>query len=91
MKAKRDLIETIQIAQGNLSYIEKTGKINGTLLTEIERVMEEYANQKSIHFGRWILKNANIRFPKEGLTWFRVPESKDVSTAELFEIFNEEN
>ena len=42
MKTKRELIKTISIVQGNLSYIESTGVINGTLLIEIERVMEEY-------------------------------------------------
>jgi len=46
MKTKRELIETISIIDGNLSHIESTKKINGTLLTEIERVMDEHAQQE---------------------------------------------
>lgn len=41
---KRDLIRTIRLDSANLDHISKTGKINGTLLIEIERVMSEYAN-----------------------------------------------
>lgn len=46
MKTRRDLIRTISIVPGNLSHIESTGMINGTLLIEIERVMVEYAQQQ---------------------------------------------
>ena len=52
MKTKKDFIKTISIVRGNLSHIESTGNINGTLLIEIERVMEEYAQQQ--------VKNLNI-------------------------------
>jgi hypothetical protein len=45
MISKRDLIKTIFIAGGNLEHIEKTKNINGTLLMEIERVMEHYKNE----------------------------------------------
>jgi hypothetical protein len=45
-KTKRELIKSIFIAGGNLEHIAKTKNINGTLLGEIERVMEEYKNQK---------------------------------------------
>jgi hypothetical protein len=51
---KRELIKTISIIQGNLSYIEKTGKINGTLLIEIERVMEQYAQQEAKSYANWL-------------------------------------
>ena len=40
---KRKLIESVVILPENLEYIGKCGKINGTLLVEIERIMEEYA------------------------------------------------
>lgn len=43
---KRKLINTIKIDAANLEFIAKTGKINGTLLIEIERVMTEYARQQ---------------------------------------------
>ena len=39
---KRDLISTIIVDKSNFEYITKNGVINGTLLTEIERVMEKY-------------------------------------------------
>ena len=39
---KRDLISRIIVDKSNFEYITKTGVINGTLLTEIERVMEKY-------------------------------------------------
>ena len=34
----RDLIKTIIVNEANFEHIAKTGNINGTLLTEIERV-----------------------------------------------------
>lgn len=40
---KRKLIESMVILPENLEYIGKYGKINGMLLVEIERIMEEYA------------------------------------------------
>lgn len=46
MKTKKELIESISIIDGNLSHIESTKIINGTLLIEIERVMEQYAQQQ---------------------------------------------
>ena len=44
---KRELIKTIAVIPSNLEHIAKTGIINGTLLVEIERVMETYAAQQS--------------------------------------------
>ena len=44
---KRELIKTIAVIPSNFEYIAKTGIINGTLLVEIERVMEAYAAQQS--------------------------------------------
>lgn len=44
MKTKRELIKSIKICKANLDHISETGRINGTLLIEIERVMEEYKN-----------------------------------------------
>ena len=44
---KRELIKTIAVIPSNLEHIAKTGIINGTLLVEIERVMEAYAAQQS--------------------------------------------
>lgn len=46
METKRDFIKTISIIDGNLSHIEETKRINGTLLIEIERVMEAYHQHK---------------------------------------------
>ena len=43
---KRELIKTIAVIPSNFEYIAKTGIINGTLLVEIERVMEAYAAQQ---------------------------------------------
>lgn len=39
----RDLIKTIHVDRANFNRIATTGNINGTLLSEIERVMKEYA------------------------------------------------
>ena len=46
MKTKRDLIKTIHVDQANFQHISQSGRINGTLLIEIERIMEEYASKK---------------------------------------------
>ena len=43
-KNARDLIDTIKVDKANLEHVASTGKINGTLLVEIERVMKEYAS-----------------------------------------------
>jgi inorganic pyrophosphatase len=43
---KRDLIRTIYVNEANFNYIRDTKHINGTLLQEIERVMEEYYQLK---------------------------------------------
>ena len=42
MSKIEELIDSIEIVRGNLSHIEQTGKINGTLRSEIRRVIEEY-------------------------------------------------
>jgi len=41
---KRELIKTIKVDVANMLHIAESGKINGTLLLEIERVMDEYKN-----------------------------------------------
>ena len=43
---KRKLIKTINVDKANFEHIAKTGNVNGTLLIEIERVMEEYTKGK---------------------------------------------
>lgn len=40
------LIDGINIVDGNLQHIAKTKKINGTLRSEIKRVMTEYVEQE---------------------------------------------
>lgn len=37
----RDLIKSIKINEANLQFIAQSGRISGSLLTEIERVMRE--------------------------------------------------
>ena len=46
MKTKEELIKTIHVDKSNLEHIAKTKNINGALLNEIRRVMEEYKNQR---------------------------------------------
>lgn len=46
MKTKQELIDTIPIFESNLEHMISTGKINGSLLLGIERVMDEYAKQE---------------------------------------------
>ena len=43
---KRDLIGTIYVNEANFNHIKDTKHINGTLLLEIERIMEEYYELK---------------------------------------------
>lgn len=57
----RDLIKTIHIDKSNLEHIAKTGVINGTLLIEIERVFEDYAQEKR-------RQTLNLRLENEILT-----------------------
>jgi hypothetical protein len=44
---KRDLIKTIHVDRANFNHIASSGRINGTLLIEIERVMAEHAQKQS--------------------------------------------
>ena len=48
---KKELIDGIHVVKSNLEYIAKTGKINGTLLVEIKRVMEEYCSNSRTTTG----------------------------------------
>ena len=43
-KDPKELIATIKVNAANLDYIKQTGKINGSLAVDIERVMREYAS-----------------------------------------------
>ena len=56
---KRELIKTIAVIPSNLEHIAKTGIINGTLLVEIERVMEAYAAQQSDEIAE-LKKSVNL-------------------------------
>jgi hypothetical protein len=44
---KRELINTICIDKANLEHIASTGNINGILLIEIERIMDQFKKQES--------------------------------------------
>lgn len=46
MKTKKDLINEIKVNAANFEYCAKTGKINGSLLVDIERIMQEYTDQQ---------------------------------------------
>jgi hypothetical protein len=43
MKAKEDLKNSIHVIDSNFEHIAKTGKINGTLSLEIDRILDEHA------------------------------------------------
>jgi len=60
---KKELIKSIHIDKANLEHIAKTGNINGTLLIEIERVMEEYAktcNKPAVNNSEGIEREAQL-------------------------------
>ena len=63
---KNTLIKSIVINTGNLHFIADNHVINGTLLLEINRVMDEYAKQKLIEyqsylFEKGLLKNKELK------------------------------
>lgn len=43
-KDPKELIATIKVNAANLDHIKQTGKINGSLAVDIERIMREYAS-----------------------------------------------
>lgn len=53
-KTKRELIASIVNNKANLEHIAQTGNINGSLLIEIEKVMQNYADQESKAFANWL-------------------------------------
>lgn len=46
-KSNDELIASIKLDKSNLEYIAKTGKINGSLLQELRRILEEKQSQKN--------------------------------------------
>lgn len=71
-----ELIKTVKVNPANLEYISKTGDINGSLYSEISRVINEYADQKvndtvskqistKDREGVFIYNNGNIYTPEE--------------------------
>jgi len=42
-KTNEELIASITVNESNLNYIAKTGKINGSLLQDIRRILDEKA------------------------------------------------
>ena len=51
---KREIIKTIHVDRANLEHISKTGNINGTLLIELERIMNQYAEQEAKAYANWL-------------------------------------
>ena len=51
MKTKKELIESIIVNSANFEYCAKKGKINGSLLADIERIMQTYHEQQLIITG----------------------------------------
>lgn len=42
-KSNEELIESITVNESNFNYMAKTGKINGSLLQDIKRILDEKA------------------------------------------------
>lgn len=52
----------------------------------LSELMEEYAKQQSIQFGRWILKHAETHCDSEGNFCYKWGE-KEMNTLDLYEVF----
>jgi len=46
MKSKREFIKEIIPNRANFQYCAEKGVVNGSLLADIERIMQKYANQQ---------------------------------------------
>ncbi len=46
MKTKRDFISEITTNEANFKYCAENGVINGVLLVDIEKAMQEYSDQQ---------------------------------------------
>lgn len=64
-------------------------KLDNEEIQNLHFGMQEYVNQQSIDFGRWLLAEAEIVLDKDG-TWLWNYDNKDLNTAELFEIYLKE-
>ncbi len=51
---KRELIKTINVNEANFEHISKTKAINGSLLIDIERIMQVYADQEAKAYAHWL-------------------------------------
>lgn len=67
---KEEIINSIYINEANIEFIAKTGTINGTLLSELNRCFDQYAQQIVLdtlpvesHFNKWWTLN---EIPKNG-------------------------
>jgi len=54
MKTKDDFIKSIYVNELNFKNIAEYGRINGTLLVELRRVLDEYASQQTAEKDREI-------------------------------------
>lgn len=84
-----ELILSIKIEPSNLEHIAKTGKINGTLLVEIRRILNSHAQQesdkKAIEFKNWCDEYISTFISSDELE----PKLKK-TTEQLLEIFNKQ-
>lgn len=55
MKTAREYIRQIEINDANIDYIlnHPERKINGSLLLDMECIMNKYAQQQAIEFAKW--------------------------------------
>lgn len=62
MKTIQERIDEIQVNGGNLCHIISTGKINGSLLTDIIKVSNEHADQEKAALKEKIIAIRNRTF-----------------------------
>jgi len=68
MKTAKEYIAEIKINDANIDYIRNhpERKINGNLLQDIEKAMQEYSQQEAIEFAKWVETNfEEVKPPNE--------------------------
>lgn len=85
---KLQLIKSIKIDASNLEHISTTGNVNGTLLLEIERIMDLFAIE--YHFSRCndfpLLFDFKKRREQQGVTLRELENATGISNSYLSQI-----
>lgn len=76
-KTARDYISEIKLNRANVEHILQYGNINGSLLVDLERIMDNYANQKVIELKKRLAEARNLGLNTDEDGYYRIFDLPD--------------